>query len=376
MNRVSYVWDASLDKQLDKIEQISDRSRLVNHLVAGYKLTSQLLILKNTEASDVEVVSFHSTEYIDKLKSISSVQIDQEYDDDGDDEQEEYGLGYDCPVIDGIYDFVKAVVGSSITAARSLIDGSAHIAINWYGGWHHAQREEAKGFCYANDIVCAINTLRQKFPRVLYIDLDIHHGDGVENAFAFSQNVLTLSLHKYEVGYFPGSGAITDIGRGNGKFYSINVPLQDGIRDELYSTVFERVSTILFNAFEPDVIVVQCGCDSVVGDPLGTFNLTPKGIGSCVRKILAWAKPTLFLGGGGYNATNAARCWTYLTSLILNSEISSEIPDNRFFLKYGPGFELDISPGNRPDCNSTKDIENYIQTIKEYARNIKRRCYR
>ncbi|XP_026293835.1 histone deacetylase 8-like isoform X2 [Frankliniella occidentalis] len=371
MRIVGYVCDSSLNKQLDKIEQIAGRCSLVNHLVYAYKLNTKLSVLKSAPATDEEILSFHSTDFIQRLKDANDVTDIEKYEDS----LEEYGLGYDCPLFLGIYDFVRAIVGSSIVAARSLISGSNNIAINWYGGWHHAQREEAKGFCYANDIVCAINTLRQHFTRVLYIDLDIHHGDGVENAFAFSRNVLTFSLHKYEAGFYPGSGAITDVGRGNGRFYSVNVPLHDGIRDEPYFKIFDRVSSSIHTAFQPDAIVVQCGCDSLCGDPLGTFNLTLKGMGQCVRRILSWEKPTLFLGGGGYNITNAARCWTYITSLILNCNLSSEIPDNHFFEKYGPGFELDIMQGNRPDHNTEQYIESCIKTITGNIANIRKPCW-
>ncbi|KAK3907984.1 Histone deacetylase 8, partial [Frankliniella fusca] len=359
MRIVSYVCDSSLNNQLDKIEQIAGRCALTNHLVYAYKLNTKVLVLRNTLASEEELLSFHSTDYIKNLKEANDTDDIER----SENRLEEYGLGYDCPLIAGVYDFVRAIVGSSIEAARSLISGSANTAINWYGGWHHAQRDEASGFCYANDIVCAINTLRQHFKRVLYIDLDIHHGDGVENAFAFSRNVLTFSLHKYEVGFYPGSGAITDVGKGNAKYYSVNVPLFDGIKDEPYFKIFERVSSCLLKAFQPDAVVVQCGCDSLSGDPLGTFNLTLKGIGLCVKEILSWEKPTLFLGGGGYNLPNAARCWTYLTSLILNCNISSEIPDNYFFERYGPGFELDIIEGNRSDKNTDLYIERCIETI-------------
>lgn len=370
MRKVSFICDTSLDKQLDKLEQIADRSSLVNHLIRSYGLNSKLIVLKNVLAKEEELLSFHSTDYINHLKYLNDVKDIENHEEN----LEEYGLGYDCPLIHNIFDYVSAVVGSSVTAAHSLVNGSADFAINWYGGWHHAQRDEARGFCYANDIVCAINVLRQKFPRVFYIDLDIHHGDGVENAFAFTPNVLTFSLHKYELGFYPGSGAITDVGRGNGKFYSVNVPLKDGIRDESYSKIFDRLSNTLLHAFDPDAIVIQCGCDSLAGDPLGTFNLTLRGYGHCIKTILSWQKPTLFLGGGGYNVTNAARCWTYLTSFILDCNIPTDIPDNLYFERYGPGFDLDVAQGNRPDRNSKDYIDSCIKIITENASNIKRIC--
>ncbi|XP_063237898.1 histone deacetylase 8-like [Bacillus rossius redtenbacheri] len=278
-------------------------------------------------------------------------------------EQLEFGLGYDCPLFDRLYDFARIVVGSSVSAAKLLVDGSASVAINWCGGWHHAQRDEAEGFCYVNDIVIAIHKLLKKFDQILYIDLDVHHGNGVENAFSCTNKVFTLSLHKYEPGFYPGTGSISDVGCGKGKYYTANVPLKDGIRDDLYFTVFDSVSSKVFSAFRPKAVVVQCGADCLSKDPLGTFNLTPRGLGRCVQRVLSWGLPTLFLGGGGYNFANTARCWTYLTSVIVGWEIPPDIPDHMCFLKYGPDFELHIVPGNRTDCNTKEYIDSIVEII-------------
>nr|CAD7406824.1 unnamed protein product [Timema cristinae] len=238
-------------------------------------------------------------------------------------------ISYDCPLITHIYDFVKTIAGGSLTAAQQLVDETANIAVNWCGGWHHAQRDKAEGFCYVNDIVIAIQKLREKYDKVLYIDLDIHHGDGVENAFLITKKVLTLSFHKHGPGFYPGSGAIADTGSGNGKLYSINVPLKDGIKDDLFFQIFDSVTSKVLHVFRPNAVVVQCGADCLNKDPIGTFNLTPKGLGECICKVLAWKLPLLFLGGGGYNLANTARYWTYLTSILLDQKIPSEIPEHR-----------------------------------------------
>jgi histone deacetylase 1/2 len=129
-------------------------------------------------------------------------------------------------------------------AAQRLNDGAADIAINWAGGLHHAKKREASGFCYINDIVLAILELLRTFPRVLYIDIDCHHGDGVEEAFYTTDRVLTCSFHKFG-DYFPGTGHIEDKGKGKGHGYSVNVPLRDGLTDDALNRVFEPVSGIL-----------------------------------------------------------------------------------------------------------------------------------
>jgi histone deacetylase 1/2 len=137
----------------------------------------------------------------------------------------------------------------TIGAAQKLNDGAADIAINWAGGLHHAKKREASGFCYINDIVLAILELLRVFPRVLYIDIDCHHGDGVEEAFYTTDRVLTCSFHKFG-DYFPGTGHIDDKGKDKGLGYSVNVPLKDGLTDNAFKQVFQPVSRlILFMLF-------------------------------------------------------------------------------------------------------------------------------
>lgn len=125
-------------------------------------------------------------------------------------------------------------------AAQRIASGAADIAIHWAGGLHHAKKREASGFCYINDIVLGILELLRSYPRVLYIDIDCHHGDGVEEAFYTTDRVMTCSFHKFGE-YFPGTGTQEDKGMGKGKYYTINVPLKDGITDEAFKTVFEPV---------------------------------------------------------------------------------------------------------------------------------------
>jgi histone deacetylase 1/2 len=126
-------------------------------------------------------------------------------------------------------------------AAERIASGAADITINWAGGLHHAKKREASGFCYINDINLAILELLRTFPRVLYIDIDCHHGDGVEEAFYTTDRVMTCSFHRFGE-YFPGTGTQEDRGRAKGKGYAVNVPLKDGITDEAFKSVFDPVS--------------------------------------------------------------------------------------------------------------------------------------
>jgi histone deacetylase 1/2 len=166
-------------------------------------------------------------------------------------------VGEDNPVFEGLFEFCSISAGGSIcafyntlcnrpetdcciAAAKRLASGAADIAINWAGGLHHAKKREASGFCYINDIVLGILELLRTYPRVLYIDIDCHHGDGVEEAFYTSDRVMTCSFHKFG-DYFPGTGTQDDQGRAKGKGYAVNVPLKDGITDESFKSVFEPV---------------------------------------------------------------------------------------------------------------------------------------
>jgi histone deacetylase 1/2 len=166
--------------------------------------------------------------------------------------------------------------------AAKLNDNSADIAINWAGGLHHAKKSEASGFCYVNDIVLAILELLKKHTRVLYIDIDIHHGDGVEEAFYCTDRVMTCSFHKYGE-YFPGTGDIEDVGSAEGKHYAVNFPLRDGIDDASYEGIFRPILTHIMEWYQPGAVVLQCGADSLAGDRLGCFNMSLKGHAQCVE---------------------------------------------------------------------------------------------
>lgn len=337
---------------------------MVHSLIEAYSLLEHMMIVKPKVATMEEMASFHTDAYLQHLQKVS------EEGDDDHPESVEYGLGYDCPATEGIFDYAAAVGGATITAAQCLLDGKCKVAINWPGGWHHAKKDEASGFCYLNDAVLGILRLRQKFDRVLYIDLDLHHGDGVEDAFSFTSKVMTVSLHKFSPGFFPGTGDVTDVGLGKGRYYSVNVPIQDGIQDEKYYQICETVLKEVYAAFNPEAVVLQLGADTIAGDPMCSFNMTPEGVGKCLKYVLQWQLATLVLGGGGYNLANTARCWTYLTGVILGRTLSSEIPDHEFFTEYGPDYVLEITPSCRPDRNEPQRIQEILNLIKGNLKHV------
>lgn len=279
-------------------------------------------------------------------------------------------VGEDCPVFDGLFEFCQISAGGSVGGAVKLNHGQADIAINWAGGLHHAKKSEASGFCYINDIVLAILELLKYHARVLYIDIDIHHGDGVEEAFYTTDRVMTVSFHKFG-DYFPGTGDIRDIGAGAGRGYAINFPLKDGIDDESYKNIFKPVISKVMEVYRPGAIVLQCGADSLSGDRLGCFNLSIQGHADCVEFVKNFNIPTLVLGGGGYTIRNVARCWTYETSVLLEKPIQDALPYNDYFEYFGPDFSLSIPTSNMENANSYEYLEKNKITLLEVLSSIK-----
>ncbi|KAL8455229.1 hypothetical protein Emag_000932 [Eimeria magna] len=270
-----------------------------------------------------------------------------------------FNLGEDCPVFDGLWEYCKTYTGGSIEGARRVARGDYQFAINWAGGLHHGKKHEASGFCYVNDcVLAALEFLRYKH-RVLYVDVDIHHGDGVEEAFYTSPRVLCCSFHKYGH-FFPGTGALDDIGLDEGLGYSVNVPLHEGIDDQMYSSLFVRVMDQIMEAYRPDAVVLQCGADSVAGDRLGCFNLSINGHSEAVRYFCKAGVPAIFLGGGGYTLGNVPRCWAKETGDIMGVKLDSQIPSSCLYRGYyGPTYELEIRTTNMENRNEEK----YIDTI-------------
>ena len=154
---------------------------------------------------------------------------------------------------------------------------------------------------------------------MLYVDIDVHHGDGVEEAFYTTDRVMTVSFHKYG-DFFPGTGHIKDTGMGHGKHYSLNVPLNDGMDDENFRGLFRPVIQKVMEVYQPDAVVLQCGADSLSGDRLGCFNLSVKGHADCLRFLRSFNVPLMLLGGGGYTIRNVARCWCYEVSFFLGQD--------------------------------------------------------
>jgi histone deacetylase HOS2 len=270
--------------------------------------------------------------------------------------------------------------GASIDAARKLCNEESQIAINWSGGLHHAKKAEASGFCYVNDIVLAILQLLRKHPRVLYIDIDVHHGDGVEEAFWSTDRVMTLSIHKFDgLNFFPGTGDLDKNGpdsEGNpGAHHALNVPLADGIDDEQYVWLFKTIVGKCVEKFAPTAIVLQCGADSLAGDRLGRFNVQVQGHGACVSYCKSLGIPLLLVGGGGYTPRNVARAWAHETSIAIgcSETLNPIIPEHtpyRSHFRHDTIFPTleQIVGEPRKNQNSEKKVLEIVRWITEQLR--------
>ena len=235
------------------------------------------------------------------------------------------GIGTaDCPVFAGMHDYPVLAVGGTLTAAELLLSGSAAVAFNPSGGFHHAGPEHASGFCYINDVALACIVLAERGKRVLYLDVDVHHGDGVANAFYDRSDVMTVSFHQNPETLFPGTGFTSEIGTGAGEGYCLNVPMPVDTYDEAYLKAFEVILPPLAGVFNPDVFVFQCGADALAGDPLAHLQLTNNVYAEIISHILTFDKPILMTGGGGYNVENTVRAWSLAWSVLCGADCDHE----------------------------------------------------
>jgi acetoin utilization protein AcuC len=253
-------------------------------------------------ASREMLAVFHDEDYLEALEEANKGSFK--------DHLIEFGLGTeDCPVFPGVYDFSALVAGGTLLAAELVAERGYDLAFNLAGGFHHARKRNAEGFCYVNDIAIAIKWLVQKGYRIAYVDLDAHHGDGVQAAFYEDNRVLTISLHESGKTLFPWSGFETEIGEGEGRGYNINVPLPPQTDDEVFLLAFNRIVPPSLAAFEPDIVFALIGADGLLVDRLSHLSLTNNSYAEAVKVIEAISPRCVVLGGGGYHLNSVSRAW-------------------------------------------------------------------
>ena len=294
-------------------------------------------------ATGDEILSTHDIEYVKAVKSFS--RNEKSYDP----ARFNFGTMGDNPVYEGMYEAAALSTGASLVGAELLDSGQVNAAFNISGGLHHAAASNASGFCVFNDPAVAINYLLGRGSRVVYVDIDAHHGDGVQNAFYDTDRVLTISLHESGSFLFPGTGSVQEMGVGAGTGFSVNLPLYPYTGDETYLWAFREIVLPLVGAFKPDVLVTQLGIDSHYSDPLAHLLLSSHGFGEAVKEFARMDLPWLAMGGGGYDPGAVARCWTLAYGVMLGKEWPDDIPP-QYREKYGldrlRDGEVPVAPDN------------------------------
>ncbi|MGA2151297.1 MAG: acetoin utilization protein AcuC [Geobacteraceae bacterium] len=297
------------------------RYLLAYELMRAYGLTGLpgSKICDGRPISEEDLLTFHTPEYLAKLKEFStSPEPRADF---------RFGLGdLENPVFPGLFDWACVGAAGTVEAARLVAEEGYDIAFNPVGGWHHAHPGKASGFSYLNDAVIAINRLLECGKRVAYLDIDAHHGDGVQEAFYDTERVLTISLHESGINFFPGTGFEYETGTGKGKGYSVNVPLLAHTDDALFMKAFDEVAFPLIAAFDPDLLVTQIGVDAFRTDPLTRLEITTHSYSYIMRKLRALQIPWVAMGGGGYDNINVARAWTIAWAIMNMVELPPRLP--------------------------------------------------
>jgi acetoin utilization protein AcuC len=319
------------DEEFAQYQFNADHPFNPRRLQATYDLTHSLhwltpeLLVRPTRSTNEVLALAHSPYYIDLVQRISETGR-KTYG------IERLGLGTDDnPVFVGMHDAASLAVGGTLKAAELVVNGQTRRAVNLAGGLHHAGQGHASGFCIYNDIVVAIRWIRQQTGwRVLYVETDAHHGDGVQDAFYDDPDVFFLSLHESGQYLFPGTGHVDQIGVGRGHGTTLNVPLAPTTDDASWIQAFQYAVVPVIQGFSPDIIVSQHGCDGHYWDPLADLCATTRFYDAASRLLAQWidqytAGRWVATGGGGYQTLSVVpRVWSILWGVM--SEQS--IPDN------------------------------------------------
>lgn len=253
-------------------------------------------------AERMALKKFHTARYLHTLKTASKGKFETD--------ALNMGIGTsDCPIFSDMYKYSALACGATLLGAELILSGKADAVFNPSGGFHHAGPERASGFCYMNDVALGCMKLAEAGRKVLYLDVDVHHGDGVANAFYDRDDVMTISFHESGKMLFPGTGFEDEIGSGRGAGYCVNVPLPPGTYDQEYMRAFKAIAVPLIKSFGPDVILFELGADGLAGDPLAHLSLTNNTYAEIISILLSFNKAILMTGGGGYNIANTVRAW-------------------------------------------------------------------
>lgn len=304
------------------------RLEMTLDLIHTLRLLDGVPLIEPVPATMEQLLAVHDSRYLDAVQRASLPDADP-------DSFAPWGLGTeDTPIFPGMHDASALVAGGTVQAAELVMSGKADHAINLAGGLHHAHRAQASGFCVYNDIAVAIAHVKQKYAgaRIAYIDTDAHHGDGVQWMFYEDPDVLTISFHETGKYLYPGTGEITERGEGRGYGYSLNVPLEAFTEDESWMESLTAILEPVLDAFAPDLIIHQNGCDAHRYDPLTHLSATTRIYREMPRLTHRLAHKLcggryVAVGGGGYDIWRVVpRAWTMLWAEMLGRPLPDALP--------------------------------------------------
>jgi acetoin utilization protein AcuC len=289
-------------------------------------LGQALPALEPPQATREEVRSVHLEAFVQRVEAASSGKNAPDL--------AAYGLGTgDTPTFPGMDAAVRWLVGGTLEAARRIARGEAQEVLQLGGGLHHAQADLASGFCVYNDLSVAIRHLTQQGLRVAYVDIDVHHGDGVQWIHYDEESVLTFSIHESGRYLFPGTGYVHEIGKAAGTGRKLNVPLEPFTEDESYLEVFQATLEPALRWFRPDVTVIQCGADAHYLDPLAEILLTTRAYAQLFGLLRQYTAEfsggrALYTLGGGYNLDSTSRVWALLYLSLQGQLLPDHLPED------------------------------------------------
>jgi acetoin utilization protein AcuC len=311
-------YDFSDDHPMDPV-----RLDLTMRLATGLGVLEGIEPLVPTQAPDSEIERIHVPSFLTAVKSAPEMP---------------FGIGHglgtdDNPIFMHMHEASALVCGGTLLAAAEIAEGRADRAVTIAGGLHHAMRDHAAGFCVYNDCAIAISWLLDHgFERIAYVDVDVHHGDGVQAAFYDDPRVLTISLHQHPLTLWPGTGWPGEYGKGDAAGTAVNIPLPPGTADPGWLRAFSAVVPSLLRAFRPQILVTQCGVDTHAEDPLANLGLSVDGHREIYRRLRELAVETaggrwLATGGGGYGLFRVVpRSWTHLIATVLDRDVAADTP--------------------------------------------------
>lgn len=328
--RTALIWDPSLTEYRFRPDHPFNprRLELTVSLLEALELVGgpDTPVVAPRPATEEELLRVHAPEYVEAVRRLSRGE--------GGGEAWRWGLGTDdTPVFPGMHEVTSLVVGGSIRAAELVMSGEATRAFNVAGGLHHAHRDRASGFCVYSDVGAAIAWLREVHDaRVMYLDYDAHHGDGPQGLFYDDPSVLTVSVHESGRYLFPGTGFVDELGEGEGHGYSVNLPLEAFTEDDGWIDLHRRLLPEVAEAFRPDVIVLQSGCDGHVLDPLTHLRATTRLYEETTALVCELADRLcggriVATGGGGYAIWRVVpRAWALVWGGLSGQAVPDAIP--------------------------------------------------